>query len=875
MMDGKIQTKRFDICGVVQGVGFRPFLFRLAHRHQLNGEVYNSDQGVTLILEGAADAIERYHEDIFLQKPPIAIITAIEVTPLAPGKYSAFRIVQSKGKGSQRSVLISSDVSVCDDCLGEMHDLEDRRYGYPFINCTNCGPRYTIIKDVPYDRPKTSMAVFPMCSQCQDEYDDPLNRRFHAQPNACPVCGPHLFFLIPSKNSSSHPPMGDVENEWRLSSSVASARDQCRQSDARALESATSLLCQGRILAVKGLGGFHLAVDGLNKEAIIRLRQRKQRPDKPLALMAKSVDDLSFLVHISDDEKKILTSHSRPILLLTKKNLDHGGEENHWVSSFHLSREKLNEISEVIAPGNGSIGIMLPYTPLHALLLEKGPPILVMTSGNRNGEPLSIDNDDALEAFSHIADGFLMHNRDIYFRADDSIVQCQKGEKRFLRRSRGYAPLPIFMKKRLKRPILACGGGLKSTICLAKEDRAFLSQHIGDLDNEKVYDFFQDSIAHLSNILDITPCAIAHDLHPGYMSSAYALAAAANGAQPDRWIGSVGLTEPVSKLGDRTGRQTDAISGLPLVAVQHHHAHALSCMAENGLDGEVIAVTLDGTGLGTDGHIWGGEVLVCDVNGFQRKAHLSYLPMPGGDAAVKEPWRMAVSALYHAWGDDFLDLHLPLFEMIDKEKVNFLIEMIKRGINSPLTSSCGRLFDAVSSLLSLSQSVSFEGQAAMALEAISAHPFDGGYVSYPFEWAESASTIDQNGPWPDESKAIMSRLLLEPKSEINGSRQIVIAPMIKAIVLDILSGSTVELVGARFHLTLIDMLTEAVRAVRRDTGLHRVVLSGGVFHNSYLLSGMVDRLEKEKMMVYTHRQVPCGDGGISLGQILAADAVIG
>ena len=872
-MEAETLTKRFEIRGVVQGVGFRPFLFRLAHHHQLNGEVFNSGQGVTLILEGAADAIERYHEDIFLKKPPIAIITAIDITPLAPGKYSTFQIVQSKEGPYCKAALISPDVSACDDCLGEMHDLDDRRHGYPFINCTNCGPRYTIIKDVPYDRPKTSMAVFPMCSQCQDEYNDPLNRRFHAQPNACPVCGPHLFFLSPSKNSSCLPPVGDVDNEWELSSNVASAPDLSHQNDTTALENAASLLCQGKILAVKGLGGFHLAVDGLNTEAIIRLRQRKQRPDKPLALMVKTVEVVAQLVHISDDEKKILTSHSRPILLLAKRNFEHGGEEKHRKPSCHLSKETLNIILERIAPANRSIGVMLPYTPLHALLLEKGPPILVMTSGNRSGEPLSIDNDDALDAFSHIADGFLMHNRDIYFRADDSIVQYQSGKQRFIRRSRGYAPIPVFLKKKMKHFILACGGGLKSTVCLAKKDQAFLSPHIGDLDNAKVFNFYQESIEHLTRILDISPDIVAHDLHPGYMSTAYAVDAA------QRWAGG-GRVMPVRAdgiTGDEDtleGKMAD-IASLPLVAVQHHHAHALSCMAENGLEGEVIAVTLDGTGLGTDGHIWGGEVLVCDAKGFERKAHLSYLPMPGGDAAVKEPWRMAVSALYHAWGDDFIDLDLPLLETIEKEKVAFLIEMMKRGIHSPLTSSCGRLFDAVSSLLSLCQSVSFEGQAAMALEARSANPFDGGYVSYPFEWLESAWTTDQNEPCSHEAKGLRTPSSLEPMSEISGMRQIVTAPMIKAVALDILSGSSSESVGARFHLTLIEIFTEAVRAVRRETGLHRVVLSGGVFHNSYLLFGLVDRLEKEKMMVYTHSQVPCGDGGISLGQILAADAAVG
>ncbi|SLM30173.1 (NiFe) hydrogenase maturation protein HypF [Desulfamplus magnetovallimortis] len=865
-------TKQIDISGVVQGVGFRPFLFRMAHGHKLNGEVFNTAHGVTLILEGIEKKIEKFLKEMILRKPPLSTIFDIKETSIGFSGYKGFVITltpEDSEKSSSKSALISPDVSICSDCLKEMNNPDDRRFAYPFINCTNCGPRYTIIKDIPYDRAKTSMNLFPMCQRCQEEYDDPMDRRFHAQPNACHECGPHVFFMesssVSKTSSGSH---GE-----------------------RAIDDAAKLLTEGKILALKGLGGFHLAVDALNPEAVATLRLRKKRPHKPFALMVKSVETASRLVQISSEDKTILESHARPILLLRKNVVQ---AQNHCyqqpcqlqhfpcqTQSLHSSLdmcqntpfeyidfgqtfyEKIISAQQEIAPDNAYIGIMLPYTPLHALLLDKSPSILVMTSGNRSGEPLSIDNQDALDAFSHIADGFLLHNRDIYFRADDSIMQRQCGQSRFIRRSRGYAPLPIYLKTPVLKPVLACGGGLKSTICLAEGERAFLSPHIGDLDNEKVFAFYRKSIVHLKQILDIEPEIIIHDLHPGYMST---------------------------KFAKNYYEYIQQENKVRIAAVQHHHAHALSCMAENGLEGEVIAVTLDGTGLGTDRHIWGGEVLLCSRGGFQRKAHLAYLPMPGGDAAVHEPWRMAISYLYAAFGDDLFFLEIPFLQKVDNNKIKFIIQMIKKKLNTPLTSSCGRLFDAVASLLLLCQKVSFEGQAAMALESHSATINEKLYPSYPFEIIDSNSHLSpcsRNSFNHGKSEgAFQEKVLHDNKnhdavanhnmlSESFGMMfQINTLPLVKAIIMDILEGKPRYQIATRFHMTIIDLFVASVLRIRHETGVNKVVLSGGVFHNTFILSGMVGFLEKEKMRVYTHKKVPCGDGGIALGQIIAADALV-
>lgn len=770
MAQPSICAKRLEINGVVQGVGFRPFLFGLAKTHGLTGQVSNTAQGVDLFIEGPAAAIEAFTRDITRKKPLLSQIKTIESVAEPVQGLIRFEIIKST-TSQTRSTLISPDVSICEDCLAEMNDPKDNRFEYPFINCTNCGPRYTIIRDVPYDRPKTSMAAFPMCPSCQAEYDNPLDRRFHAQPNACPQCGPQVFLTDNTGKRLDNNP-------------------------GHALDLAAQLLDQGKILAVKGLGGFHLAVNAADETAVSLLRERKNRPDKPFALMAVSKSSLFDHVYMGEQEQDLLTSFNRPIVLLEKK------EDGN-----------IRGLAPSLAPKNTCLGIMLPYTPLHYLLLDKGPDILVMTSGNRSGDPLSIDNDDALDAFSHIADYFLFHDRDIYFRADDSIARVQQGKQRFLRRSRGYAPLPVdlapFSGESLPQ-VLGCGAGLKSTICLTRGQYGFLSQHIGDLENPGVHEFYGQTIAHMEKILDIHPKIAAHDLHPGYFS-----------------------TEFAKGLGEK---------GIALKGVQHHHAHALSCMAENHVAGPVIALTLDGTGYGTDGHIWGGEILVCTYTDFQRRARLSYLPMPGGDAAVLEPWRMAAALLYKSFGAGFLDLDIPYIRAMDTKKLRFLIQMMEKQVNTPLTSSAGRLFDGISSLLGLCHKISHESQAAMELEAKAGQ--EDNLEAYPFDI-------------------------------INGDKDCLVLdlfPAVREIVKDIQVDKAAGLISAKFHTTLVKAFVQGADRIRQDTGIKEIVLSGGVFNNNRILSHTVSDLEKNGYTVYTHTQVPCGDGGIALGQAMAAAA---
>lgn len=775
MGSSDLSAKTVNISGVVQGVGFRPFLFGLAHRHHLCGHVSNTASGVALFVQGASKDLDAFLLDIPEKKPPLSQISQIVATDSPPLDLTDFTIIKSR-EPQTRSALISPDVGVCPDCLKEMQDPADRRFEYPFINCTNCGPRYTIIQDIPYDRPKTSMKAFGMCPDCRKEYEDPLNRRFHAQPNACPVCGPQVFLT----DNTGRRVDGD--------------------DPAQAIALAARLLGQGKIVAVKGLGGFHLAVDAANAAAVDLLRHRKKRPDKPFALMAAWDSPLFEHVHMDESEKAQLLSYHRPIVLLKKKE---------------VSQSEDMGLAPDLAPANLCLGIMLPYTPLHYLLLDKGPDILVMTSGNRFGEPLSIDNADALDAFSHIADYFLLHNRDIYFRADDSIARIQEKKLRFLRRSRGYAPLPVDINPPAEgklATILGCGAGMKSTICLTRDQYAFLSPHIGDLESIQVQNFYQETIAHMQKILDIRPEYVAHDLHPGYFSTQFA-----------------------KQLGEQ---------GVSLTGVQHHHAHALSCMAENQLDGEVIALTLDGTGLGTDGHIWGGEVLTCTYTDFKRRARLNYLPMPGGDAAVTSPWRMAAALLYKVYGSKIMDLDIPFVQSLDKSKLAFLIQMMDRQINSPLTSSTGRLFDAVSALLMICQDISYDSQAAIALEA-AADPDASASTAYPYD--------------------------ISPGD--NGCRIMDFYPGVRQMVTDIQEGVRRSTIAARFHRTLSRMMVETVLKVSQETGLDRIVLSGGVFNNDTIFSQISRMLNAKGFKVYTHSIVPCGDGGIALGQAMAAAAL--
>lgn len=749
-------AKILNINGIVQGVGFRPFVYQLASKYEIKGNVANTSSGVTIHIEGAKDNIESFCRDLTEKSPPLAHITDTLIHPEPVKGFKDFSIAQSIGQAAC-STLISPDVSVCNDCLTELFDSNDRRFQYPFINCTNCGPRYTIISDIPYDRPKTSMKHFKMCKMCRDEYDDPENRRFHAQPNACEECGPHATLYDNSGKKL------DTRNP---------------------VEKTAELLKQGYIIAIKGLGGFHLAVDAENDDAVSMLRKRKHREEKPLAIMSCDIEHIRKYAHVQTQEEKLLKSPNRPIVILKKK--------------------EPNPLSKEVSPRNIYFGVMLPYTPLHYLLLSHDFTALVMTSGNMSEEPICIDNEDAFKRLSKIADCFLVHNRDIYLRSDDSIVKHTAGQTRFMRRSRGYIPVPVFLKKKIGQ-ILACGGELKSTVCLTKGNNAFISQHIGDLENQATYEFFQLTIKHMKRILDINPKIIAYDLHPDYLSTIYAL------------------------------EQQD----VEKVPVQHHHAHIVSCMAENRLDGPVIGLSFDGTGYGTDGSIWGGEILVVEDNEFRRAAHLSYVPMPGAVAAIKEPWRMAVSYLYDVFGKDFAGYNLPLFGQLDDSKVKFIVEMISKKVNSPLTSSLGRFFDGIAAIIGIRNTVFFEGQAAMELEMLADEKAKG---IYNFEWTSGE----------------IHRIFLQP--------------IISGVVNDMEMGVSPSTISGKFHNTIIALFSELCEVIRKENGLNRVALSGGVFQNSIILSGLIKGLKQRGFQVITHSLVPTNDGGISLGQAMIAAA---
>lgn len=757
-------ARRLEASGIVQGVGFRPFVYQLAKKYHLKGTVANTSTGVTIYLEGALSSIEAFSYDLIQKNPPLSSITKISVYPEGVKDIQEFTISKSKNSIG-KTALISPDVSVCEDCLGELFDPADRRYRYPFINCTNCGPRYTIIDDIPYDRPKTSMKHFKMCKRCQAEYDDPENRRFHAQPNACDVCGPNVTLYDNRRRK--------IETENPIKKTAA-------------------LLKQGFILAIKGLGGYHLAADAENSDAVTLLRNRKHREEKPLAVMSVNIESILRYADVRPKEQALLTSIKRPIVILKKKQ---------------PGTPDFRPLAGAVAPGNRYFGAMLPYTPLHYLLLSQGLTgqdfaALVMTSGNMSEEPIAIDNDDAFKRLSGIADYFLVHNRDIYLRSDDSIIRRSAGAVRFIRRSRGYIPTPVFLKKKVP-PILACGAELKNTICITKDDRAFLSQHIGDLENLATYDFFQLTIRHMKRILDINPEIIVCDLHPDYMSTRYAM-------------------------------EQDNIEK---VRIQHHHAHIVSCMAENNLDGDVIGLAFDGTGYGTDGAIWGGEVFVADEEKFTRKAHISYVPMPGGAAAIKEPWRMAVSYLHDAFGQEFKNLRLPGLNKFDEKKIKIIAEMIEKKVNSPDTSSLGRLFDAIASICGIRNVVNFEGQAAIELEMAAGEKTD---EIYDYEWTSG------------------------------DIYRILPGPVIRGVVKDIENGVHICKISSKFHQTLVSLFSDLCETIRKETKLKRIVLSGGVFQNSLLLTGLSKALEKKDFKVFTHRLVPANDGGISLGQAVIA-----
>ena len=776
--------RQIDVSGIVQGVGFRPYIYRLATGRNLSGTIRNTSAGVTIEVQGPAENVQDFVDHLPTEAPPLARITSFTVHELPCDSYRDLRDHDSQDHdfqivpscdGREVRTLISPDVAACADCLSEMFDTSDRRYGYPFINCTNCGPRFTIVSDIPYDRRSTSMAMFPMCPACLEEYENPRDRRFHAQPNACWDCGPRVEL-------------------WDKSGRKIECHDP--------VAGAVSGLQAGSVVAIKGLGGFHLAVDATNYAAVVLLRQRKHRIEKPFAVMVPDVHAAEELCEVDDAARGVLQSIQRPIVLLPKK--------------------PDAAILDEVAPCNRYIGVFLPYTPLHYRVLAEGNfKALVMTSGNFSEEPIAIDNREAIDRLHGLADYFLVHNRDILLRCDDSVVRIAHGVVRQLRRSRGFVPVPIFLQDE-QPAVLAVGGQLKNTICLTKGKHAFLSQHIGDLENAESLGFFHEAIEHLERILEIRPEIIAHDLHPDYSSSKWAL---------------------------QQSRAT-------LIGVQHHHAHIASCMAENHLEGRVIGFALDGTGYGTDGQIWGGEVLIAGYENFERAAHLEYVPLPGGSAAIREPWRMAVSYLTHHCGRDFLqcelrDLDNPFVRQLSPTKVELLQRMMEQGVNSPLTSSCGRLFDAVAALVGIRQRVNYEAQAAIELEmAISDSSESHNETGYPLNLlSDDADCESGKCKW------------------IIGTR-----PLFEALLNDLRQNLPAATISRRFHNGLIDTFAELAIRLREQTNLNRVCLSGGTFHNVYLSHRLEKRLSETGFDVFTQQEVPSGDGGLSLGQALVAAA---
>lgn len=752
-----VARKAVDVTGIVQGVGFRPFVYRLAKECNLTGFIANTPAGVTIEIQGESGLLDRFLERLPAELPPLAKITSLLPRDAEPQPETAFRIVSSRLDAPPRA-LISPDVAVCADCLREMMNPRDRRFRYPFINCTNCGPRFTIIRDIPYDRARTSMASFHMCPACQDEYDDPANRRFHAQPNACWNCGPQL----------------------QLWSADGSLRDV-----AEPLREAARLLEQDGILAVKGLGGFHLACNARSETSVNTLRERKRRVEKPFAVMLRRIEDVDRYCLVDDAARKLLLSVERPILLLPRKP-DCG-------------------LAESIAPRNRFLGVFLPYTPLHHLLFASGKfDALIMTSANLSEEPIAIDNDEAVRRLQGIPDAYLVHNRDILRRCDDSVVRLASARPQILRRSRGFVPVPVPLEREAP-PILAVGGELKNTICIVRGSEAFLSQHVGDLENLESYNFFGEAVQHLQRILEVYPKVIAYDLHPDYFSTKWALSQ----------------------------------EGVQLIGVQHHHAHIASCMAENHLDGKVIGIALDGTGYGTDGAVWGGEVLLADYTDFERVAHFEYIPLPGGAAAIHEPWRVALSYLVKHYVKDLGSLDLPFLRDIDEHRKKVIQQMIDRQVHSPRTSSCGRLFDAVAALVGIRSTVNYEAQAAIELEMAAHDSTDDGV--YPFD------LIPDDNHW-----------------------QIGTLPLFQWILRDIRNQASIPDISRRFHAGLAALFVELAEKIRDQSHLNRICLSGGCFHNLLLFRLLLDGLRAKSFEVYFHSEVPAGDGGISLGQALVA-----
>ena len=749
--------RKYSITGIVQGVGFRPFVYAQAVQNHLTGWVRNTSSGVEIVINGAAQSVQAFSAALRNDPPPLARIDTITESPSQPDSYTQFEIIASQPRPGE-FIPISPDVTLCEDCAAEMVNPDDRRYRYPFINCTNCGPRFTIIKDTPYDRPKTTMASFTMCPDCQSEYENPLDRRFHAQPTACPVCGPQIWF---------------------------EANGQVLSHKEEALQTARTWLKEGKILAIKGLGGYHLACDASNPKAVAELRNRKKRSDKPFALMAFDVSHIQHHCRVSTAENQLLVSRQHPIVI--------------------LERLPGSTIVETVAPKQKTLGFMLPYTPLHLLLLEPAPGFpdaMVMTSGNLSEEPIAYMDEDAMQRLSPIADGFLLHDRPIHMRVDDSVARVFATGPQILRRARGYAPDPIQLPESLP-PILAAGAELKNTFCLSRDKYAFLSHHIGDLENYETLLSFEKGIKHYENLFRITPQTIAVDMHPNYLATRY-------------------------------GIQRASEENIPLVKVQHHHAHLAACLADNAWTSTepVIGLIYDGTGYGPDGTIWGGEILLGGYANYQRKYHLASAPLAGGDLSVRKPARMALAHLWQA-GLDW-DLDLASVKALCPQERSLLRSQLEHHINTPLTSSMGRLFDAAAALAGVRQDVNYEGQAAIEFEALADSDETG---AYPFSIEED---------------------------------RISTAPLWEAMLADIHANTPPAILSARFHNGVAEMSHLICLTIRKEINCNTVALSGGVWQNQLLLEKTVTLLTSSNFDILLHKQVPVNDGGLALGQLMIA-----
>jgi hydrogenase maturation protein HypF len=774
------RREALTVRGVVQGVGFRPFVYRLAQEEGLAGFIGNDTGGVTIEIEGPADRIEAFCRRLRAEAPPLSRIDSLVSQIIPPKREENFRIVASEARG-EVSTGIPADAATCPDCLRELLDPHDRRYRYPFLNCTNCGPRFTITRSIPYDRPQTSMAQFKMCPACQAEYDDPTNRRFHAQPNACAVCGPRVWLV---------------------------ARDGTEIPSADPVTATIDRLTAGEIVAIKGIGGFHLAVDATIEAAVMRLRERKHRFGKPLAIMVRDLDAARAVCVLTAKEESLLQTAARPIILAVR-------------------REGCG-IAPSVAPGIPWLGIFLPYAPLqHLLFADSHVRALVMTSANLSEEPIAIDNDEALARLAHIADAFLMHDREILQRCDDSVMALVDGAPQLIRRARGFVPLAVPLPFD-SPPLLAVGGHLKNVFALARGRFVYQSQHLGDLENLAGLNFFRESLAHLMRTFEIEPQAVVHDLHPGYLSTTLA-------------------------------KEWAAERGLPLIAVQHHHAHIAACMAEHALTGPVIGLSLDGTGYGTDGKIWGGEVLIVQLGGpdpgsFDRFAHLEYVPMPGGEKAIREPWRMALGHL-HTAGIDLVAPELLGLLGAKEQEVRVLRRMIDRGLNAPLTSSLGRLFDAVAAVVLGRSVVDYEAQAAIELEGVAAgEPF-----REPGALDSAAYSLEfLGGDWKAREPVRISAV-----------------PLWRELWQDLRAGVGKPRIATRFHAGIAFAFVRATILARAATGIRKVALSGGCLHNRRLARLLRTGLEAQGFEVFEHHQVSPGDGGLSYGQAIVGAATLG